>query len=57
MPWDPPRPGSHVEVRSMAADRVVLAANVTDPEAQTVTGQFVELVDGAPVRLRPYVLR
>ena len=57
VPWDPPRPGSHVEVRSMTADRVVLAATITDPEAQTVTGQFVELSEGGPVRLHPYVLR
>jgi SAM-dependent methyltransferase len=57
VPWDPPRGGSHVEVRSMTADRVVLATNVTDVAAQTVRGQFVELADGAPVRLRPYVLR
>ena len=57
VPWDPPRPGSHVEVRSMTTDRVVLVANLTDPEAQLVSGQFVELVDGEPVRLRPYVLR
>ena len=57
VPWDPPRPGSQVEVRSMTTDRVVLVANVTDPEAQLVSGQFVELVDGEPVRLRPYVLR
>ena len=41
----------------MTADRVVLDATVTDPAAQTVIGQFVELVDGQPVRLRPYVLR
>ncbi len=41
----------------MTADRVVLAADITDPAAQIVPGQFVELVDGQPVRLRPYVLR
>jgi SAM-dependent methyltransferase len=57
VPWDPPRGGSHVEVRSMSADRLVLAADITDAAAQTVAGQFVELVNGAPVRLRPYVLR
>ena len=34
VPWDPPRGGSHVEVRSMTADRVVLAADITDPAAQ-----------------------
>ena len=57
VPWEPPRGGSHVEVRSMTADRVVLAADITDPAAQVVHGQFVELVEGQPVRLRPYVLR
>jgi SAM-dependent methyltransferase len=57
VPWEPPRSGSHVDVRSMGADRLVLDATVTDPAAQTVIGQFVELVDGQPVRLRPYVLR
>jgi len=57
VPWDPPRGGSHVEVRSMTADRVVLAADITDADAQVVHGQFVELADGQPVRLRPYVLR
>ena len=57
VPWDPPRGGSHIEVRSMTADRVVLAADLTDPAAQVVHGQFVELVNGEPVRLRPYVLR
>jgi SAM-dependent methyltransferase len=57
VPWDPPRGGSHVEVRSMTADRVVLATDLTDVGSQTVRGQFVELADGAPVRVRPYVLR
>ena len=57
VPWEPPRGGSHVVVRSMTADRVVLAADITDPQAQVVHGQFVDLVDGQPVRLHPYVLR
>ena len=57
VPWDPPRAGSHVEVRSMTTDRVVLVASLTDPATQQVSGQFVELADGEPVRLRPYVLR
>ena len=56
VPWDPPR-GSHVDVRSMAADRIVLSASATDPATQMVSGQFIELRDGQPVRLRPYVLR
>jgi SAM-dependent methyltransferase len=57
VPWDPPHGGSNIEVRSMTADRVVLVADVTDPASQTVRGQFVELTDGEPVRLRPFVLR
>jgi hypothetical protein len=57
VPWDPPRTGSNFEVRSMAAERVVLNVSVTDGDGQTVAGQFVELADGAPVRLRPYRLR
>jgi SAM-dependent methyltransferase len=57
VPWDPPRGGSHVEVRSMTADSVVLFTTVTDPAAQTVGGQVVELTDGEPARLRPFVLR
>ena len=31
--------------------------NLTDPATQVVSGQFVELADGEPVRLRPYLLR
>jgi SAM-dependent methyltransferase len=57
VPWDPPHGGSNVEVRSMTADRVVLVADLTDPAAQTVRGQVVELVDGERVRLLPFVLR
>jgi SAM-dependent methyltransferase len=57
VPWDPPHGGSNIEVRSMTADRVVLVADLTDPAEQTVRGQFVELIDGEPVRLRPFLLR
>jgi SAM-dependent methyltransferase len=57
VPWDPPRGGSNIDVRSMTADRVVLVSTQTDPAEQMVRGQFVELVDGEPVRLRPFVLR
>lgn len=52
---DPPR--EVVEVRTLAPDRVILSVSRADPVAQTVTGQFVELADGAPVRLRPWALR
>ena len=55
---DPKRAaGSNVTIRSMTADRLVLLADVHDPETQTVDGQIVELTDGAPVRLRPYRIR
>jgi SAM-dependent methyltransferase len=57
VPWDPPHGRSNIEVRSITADRVVLVADLTDPASQTVRGQFVELTDGQPVRLRPFVLR
>jgi SAM-dependent methyltransferase len=57
VPYDPPHGGSNIEVRSMTADRVVLAIDITDPESQTVRGQFVDLTDGEPARLRPFVLR
>lgn len=53
---EPPR-RRNLELRHLTVDRVVLAADVTDRDAQTVDGQFVELVDGEPVRLRPYRLR
>jgi SAM-dependent methyltransferase len=57
VPYEPPREGSHVEVRSMTADRVVLDVSVTDAASQTVMAQFVELAEGEPVRLRPFRLR
>lgn len=57
VPWDPPRGGSHVDVRSMSVDRVVLDATFTDPVTQIVSGHYIELIDGQPVRLRPHALR
>jgi SAM-dependent methyltransferase len=57
VPYDPPRHGSHIDVSSMSADRVVLDVSLTDAVQQLVTGQRVLLVDGEPVRLLPYVLR
>lgn len=44
-------------VREVTAERVVLIATDTDPTTRVVTGQHVELVDGAPVRLRPWRIR
>lgn len=56
--FDPdPDPREAVTVRSMEPGRVVLSVSRADPAAQTVTGQFVDLADGAPVRLRPWSLR
>lgn len=57
VPYDPPRSGQSTEIRVLTADRVVLAVSITDPDAQQVSGQYVDLVDGQPVRLRPYFLR
>jgi SAM-dependent methyltransferase len=54
---DPDKTGDGVRVRNLAADRVVLTITMTDLDAQTATGQFVDLVDGEPVRLRPWSIR
>lgn len=57
VPEQPPRQGSHVEVRSMAADHVVLSVSVHDGAGQTAAGQFVELSETGGVRLRPWSIR
>jgi len=54
---DPDQSGDGVAVRELSADRVVLTVTVTDVAAQTARGQFVELVDGERVRLRPWAIR
>ena len=54
---DPTLSGSAVSVRSMTVDRVVLSVSVQEPSTSTAEGQFVELRDGAPVRLRPWSIR
>ena len=46
-----------LELRSVDLDRVVLIATESDPESSIVTGQHIELRDGAPVRLRPWRVR
>ena len=46
-----------IDVVRLEADRVVLRISRTDHGAGTVSGQHVELRDGAPVRLRPWHLR
>jgi SAM-dependent methyltransferase len=57
VPYDPPREGTDISLRSMTARTVVLSISTTDAASQRVDGQFVELTDGQPVRLRPYSLR
>jgi len=57
VPEDPPREGSHIEVRSMTATEVVLSVSTHRPAEQRAEGQFVQLGDGAAVRLRPWSIR
>jgi hypothetical protein len=54
---DPDKAGDGIHVRTLTADRVVLAITSTDVEAQRAFGQLVELIDGQPVRLRPWAVR
>ncbi|MEM9513529.1 MAG: class I SAM-dependent methyltransferase [Actinomycetota bacterium] len=49
--------GERVDVRSMDPGRVVLSVSRHDNDTQRADGQFVELTDGAPVRLRPWSIR
>lgn len=51
------RAGPIVTVRSMSAHEVVLSIAEHDPATQRAHGQFVELVDGERVRLRPWSIR
>lgn len=46
-----------ISVRSMSADEVVLSITRNNPDAQLAAGQFIELRDGQPVRLRPWAIR
>ena len=57
VPEDPPRSGTVVALRSMTADEVVLSVSDHDPAAQRAVGHLVQLVDGQPVRLRPWAVR
>ncbi len=57
VPDEPARSGDDVSVRSMSATRVVLSVTVHDPERQAASGQYVELTEGAGVRLRPWSIR
>lgn len=55
---DTPREATDtVRVRTLAADRVVLAVSRTDPAAQRVEGQYVEFTAVGGVRLRPWSVR
>jgi SAM-dependent methyltransferase len=54
---DPDDEGDGVRVRSIAGDRVMLDVVHTDVAEQRAFGQIVELVDGQPVRLRPWSVR
>ena len=57
VPDDPPRDGDHVEIRTLAADRVVLSVSRHDALRQRADGQFVELTEHGGVRLRPWSIR
>ncbi|MEO1055556.1 MAG: class I SAM-dependent methyltransferase [Actinomycetota bacterium] len=49
--------GERVDVRSMDPGRVVLSVSRHNNDTQRADGQFVELIDGAPVQLRPWSIR
>ncbi|MGA1051262.1 MAG: class I SAM-dependent methyltransferase [Ilumatobacteraceae bacterium] len=57
VPDEPPRDGDLVEVRTLAADRVVLSISRHDARDQRAEGQFVELSETDGVRLRPWSIR
>ncbi|NQY56084.1 MAG: class I SAM-dependent methyltransferase [Ilumatobacteraceae bacterium] len=49
--------GDRIDLRSMERDRVVLSVSRHDNETQRAEGQFIELSNGAPVKLRPWSIR
>lgn len=57
VPDDVIRTGSHVEVRTITADRVVLSVARYDGASQQAEGQFVEFTQAGGVRLRPWSIR
>lgn len=57
VPEDPPLEGDHVEVRTLAADRVVLSISRHDAPTRRAEGQFVEFTETGGVRLRPWSIR
>jgi SAM-dependent methyltransferase len=48
--------GSRVEARTVTADKVVLSVSRSDPDAQELSGQYVDITE-AGIRLRPWRLR
>ena len=57
VPDDPARSGSHVEVKTIAADRVVLSVARHDGTSSQTEGQFIEFTESGGVRLRPWSIR
>lgn len=57
LPVDGAGPTSAVRVRTIDADRVVLAVDRSDPATQTAEGQYIELSETGGVRLRPWRIR
>jgi SAM-dependent methyltransferase len=49
--------GARLTATEVRADAVILIASSADPATGVVTAQHVELRDGEPVRLRPWVIR
>lgn len=49
--------GSHVSVRSMTTDRVVLSASIHDTTTNRIDGQFIEITETGGIRLRPWAVR
>lgn len=57
VPSDDALPGDSVSVKSLTADRVVLAASRTDPVRQLAEGQYIQFTEAGGVRLRPWAVR
>jgi hypothetical protein len=57
VPADNPAVARDVAVKSVTADRVVLAVSVSDPIAQIAEGQYIEFTEAGGVRLRPWSVR
>jgi len=49
--------GDRVTIRSITTESVVLNVSRHDETEQRIVGQFVELANGSPVRLRPWAVR